>query len=369
MASWDAWGTIDASAILSKNRRSKPIVLVGAKASPKTSRSKAGRFRKTPATNVISNDCEVSTKDGGGSSLTTTAGTSPTAKPVLNAESTPSEQNVPNAGGDKALVKTTQRENDPLAVKTREGTSSSIIFADESKSKKGTRDCPYRPDGDEGEYGVELDQEPPLWAKDACGQYKGEWGCSSEELENLIQSFNFGENVHFASIDMCRTHQRPDIRRTGIILVCTNPTNAHWVGVAIDCENQVYARVGCSDVPIWITEWLTSKWTTTASIWDQLSDVSPKLGKQTESECGALVALVFQWFVCTRNRVLKVCDADVTTIHVEAEKCMGVWRVARQQLIGGTQKSDTQFAARRLHTIAENESKNFLTGIGRPPVW
>ena len=169
------------------------------------------------------------------------------------------------------------------------------------------------------------------WSKNFIpGGYKGAWGCSTEEIESFIGDLGFNLVAQIISLDACRTSRkkRPKLKDTGVILIGGNPAGNHFHGVAVDLDQRVYALVGSRDVHALDSRWMTADYI----------DISPDLGVQIDDECGALLVLVWKWFLFARTRALKTCDCNTTELIKEAQNLMATWKEARCGSVGVREK-------------------------------
>jgi hypothetical protein len=213
-------------------------------------------------------------------------------------------------------------------------------------------------DDDDGELKVDRDVNTPEWSQDAQ-KYTDSFGCRDVDIEGVLEASGFGIDVQCVSLNLAQSTKRPTIYFAGQLLIGSNTDNYHWSGVAIDFVNNVYALFGCDVAPQWIRTWLNQA-SKGDFRWYNLTDVSPKLGAQIESECGGILALGFKWFACSRDRSLKYCDMELDKFKEGVRNVMLLWRSKRALMV-----SASSYESKRQLQIQSN--KAFLASMNFTP--
>jgi hypothetical protein len=159
---------------------------------------------------------------------------------------------------------------------------------------------------------------------------QGHYGSNSDEIDCYIRDSQFRENVlalHPQGVGS-KTISRKKLDGTGELIIIYNK-GSHWQCVDIDFPNKVIATMGMrlGRIPLAIRDLLAAHGLSYAL---DFEDITPPVGAQTGSECGARVAVYCRWFGATRTPERKGRhELDTQNFRREVADLMELWRAQR----------------------------------------
>ena len=103
-----------------------------------------------------------------------------------------------------------------------------------------------------------------------------------------------------------------------------NTRAKHWTALGVDLSRRQYASIGARRLGTNFADWAAASNLNLAS----LMDVSPVVGSQTESECGARVAIFAEWFLNERAEDVRT-RRPIPNFAERVDNLMAAWRAAR----------------------------------------
>jgi hypothetical protein len=159
------------------------------------------------------------------------------------------------------------------------------------------------------------------------------YGCNDWEIFNYLQQCGFAEGVQvieplkftatvLALIPAARLSQQ------GQLLIVYQPSHrSHWSAMCIDFDNHIFGSMGAARrLPPSLAAYLLHHQIGLGGF----HEITPTVGPQIESECGARAVLYCEWFATVRDRTsINRRDLDVRQFHVDVAACMAAWRALR----------------------------------------
>ena len=140
-----------------------------------------------------------------------------------------------------------------------------------------------------------------------------------------MQDSNFPEGVRWLDPLVLKCSKiKNGVKQEGQLIVVGNK-HAHWQLQCVDFDNHVHAQMG-------------KHWSTMGKFLfnvlgvdlSNFTDVSPPVGSQVESECGARAAVFARWFGTERPRASKdKRELDVPVFLAQVAALVLDWRAAR----------------------------------------
>jgi hypothetical protein len=120
------------------------------------------------------------------------------------------------------------------------------------------------------------------------------YGSTDDEIHGYLNTIAFGSCVRILDPLAVQGPRTLKISNNGQLLIPEN-SNGHWKGTCIDFDNCQIATVGFRTQELMTRRVLDILGVTLAALVNTFTDVSPIIGTQTESECGARVAVYCAW--------------------------------------------------------------------------
>jgi hypothetical protein len=124
------------------------------------------------------------------------------------------------------------------------------------------------------------------------------YGSTDDEIHGYLNTIAFGSCVRILDPLALQGPRTLNISNNGQLLIPEN-SNGHWKGTCIDFDHCQVATVGFRSQELMTRRVLDILGVTLAALVNTFTDVSPITGSQTESECGARVAVYCAWYAIT----------------------------------------------------------------------
>ena len=221
--------------------------------------------------------------------------------------------------------------------KRNEGPSGDAARQKKSKSKAGAEPEAEGEDeiidlrGDSKGDDPALPTERALRGSRRLAYRQGHYGCNDEELYAFLRGCTFGAEVQWLdpliiTMHECKLNVRAPNHQGQLLLVCKPPRRSHWGALCFDFEHRIFGSVGAGRLHPTITDYLDAH----HIMISRFQDITPAVGDQVESECGARAAIYCKWFATVRTRCsIDRRDIDVRQFHVDVADLMTAWRAAR----------------------------------------
>ena len=146
------------------------------------------------------------------------------------------------------------------------------------------------------------------------------YGSNSEEIGDYLDSV-IRRRYRFLVPGRMRPTRIPD--EPTVYIMCTRAK--HWVALGLDRTAKCYAIIGSRSHLGPFRRWMDASGVSPTD----LRNVTPAVGAQEESECGAYVAVFAEWFVNERE-VGARRRRPIPRFRERVRELMAEWRAARQ---------------------------------------
>jgi hypothetical protein len=160
---------------------------------------------------------------------------------------------------------------------------------------------------------------------------QGAYGSSDSEIHDYLEGRLFPVDVHFmdpliVTMHASRLRAPRPLHQGQLLLVCKPPRRSHWQALCFDFDNNIFGSVGAGRLNPSIASYLDAQQIRIG----QFQDITPAVGPQFESECGARAAIYANWFATVRIRgSVNRRDINVPQFHADVADLMAAWRAAR----------------------------------------
>ena len=181
------------------------------------------------------------------------------------------------------------------------------------------------------------DADPPAQAERALRSNRrqvyrqGHYGSSDREIYDYLQNCAFGQDVQLLDPLIITIHERrPNVRPPNhhgqVLLVCRPRRRSHWCALCFDFVFNIFGSVGAGHIHPDIAEYLNAHQIDIG----QFQDITPAVGHQVESECGARAAIYCHWFGIVRTRSsINRRHINVPQFQADVAALMAAWRAVR----------------------------------------
>lgn len=173
--------------------------------------------------------------------------------------------------------------------------------------------------GDEDNY-IEISSGSDDGNYDGRSCYADHYGSTWDEIVEYLDSVGLGDHIRMLDVTNMRPLPTPPTEAT---VYFTNSRGRHFMALGIDPVDGVYAEIGARNVERHFRRWLRR------SHIDLGRDVSPVVGAQQESECGAYIAIFAEWFLTERLPAQRPRRA-IRDFRRRVSELMAQWRDNRR---------------------------------------
>ena len=164
--------------------------------------------------------------------------------------------------------------------------------------------------------------------RDVRRNRQGHYGANDTELYNFLsQQIPQTPGVQWYDPLFTKMKAHKALNRKGQLLITYNRARgSHWMAACFDHDKLIYGTMGTRDLSRPVTEYLESVHINIK----EYCDITPAVGSQVESECGARAVVYCKWFATVRDRSsTDRRDMDIAQFKADVADCMAMWRAAR----------------------------------------